>query len=161
MLCPKDPCDIYTYIIVNYSWSVLKLRKFTSALSGLSATIEQANRKMEWICFINIITLRFYWNHGTFTMTLVMIKWIAKLNWEFQLQIRSKPKRTQVWVTSDIGTKIPLQSMFDSAQEITYLHHVSFNPLLLVRSALDLLHYSVNECLLLSSRTSPVASSVR
>ena len=35
---------------------------------------------------------------------------------------------------------MPSQSTFSSAEEITSLHHVAFNSLLLGRSALDLLH---------------------
>ena len=39
-----------------------------------------------------------------------------------------------------VRTIMPSQSMLNSAEEITYLHQVGFNPLLIVRSALDLLH---------------------
>ena len=39
-----------------------------------------------------------------------------------------------------VRTKMPSQYMLNSAEEITSLYHVAFNPLLLDRSALDLLH---------------------
>ena len=41
-----------------------------------------------------------------------------------------------------VRTKMPSQYMLNSAVEITSLHHVAFNSLLLGRSALDLLHLS-------------------
>ena len=39
-----------------------------------------------------------------------------------------------------VRIKMPSQSMLNSLEEITYLHHIAFNPLLIIRSALDLLH---------------------
>ena len=39
---------------------------------------------------------------------------------------------------------MPSKSMFNRAEKITCLRHVDFNPLLLGRSALDLLHLTKN-----------------
>ena len=39
-----------------------------------------------------------------------------------------------------VDTKMTAHYMFNSALEITCLHHVAYNPLLRVRSATDLLH---------------------
>ena len=62
------------------------------------------------------------------------------MNMKFDNLRYIKPK-----ISISIDSKMPSHSMFKSAQEISCFHHVVFNPLLLFRFALDLLHLTLLE----------------
>ena len=67
---------------------------------------------------------------------------IAEKAWK-GISVNSKlifSKLIQALQLESIRTQMPSQSKLNSAEEITYLHPVAFNPFLIVRSALDLLH---------------------
>ena len=64
----------------------------------------------------------------------------SKLTYHWNIQRLIRTFDLNLRLKKTVRTKMPSQSMLNTAEEITSLHYAAFNPLLLGRSALDMLH---------------------